>query len=88
VKKTTWIAVAFCAAVVAYLVISSFQPKAFRCKVCITFQGVQDCRTASADTEIDARRTATTNACAQLTSGLTLTSQCENTPPDSVEWLK
>ena len=87
-KKTTWIALAFAAAVIGYLVISSFQPKPFRCKVCITFHGAQVCRIASADSQMDARRTATTNACAELTSGVTLSTQCENTPPDSVEWLK
>ena len=87
-KKTTWIAVVFLAAVVGYLVMSSFRPKAYRCRVCITFHGAQVCRTASADSEMDARRTATTNACAGLTSGVTMTGQCENTPPDSTEWLK
>jgi hypothetical protein len=88
VKKTVWLGVLFCTAVVAYLVSSSFRPKAYRVNVCITFRGARDCRTASADTRDEALRTATTNACAQLAGGVTMTGQCENTPPDSVEWLK
>jgi hypothetical protein len=32
-------------------------------------------------------RTAITNACAQLSSGVIESSQCENTPPESVTWL-
>ena len=33
-----------------------------------------------------ALRTAITNACAQLASGVTDSGQCENTPPESVTW--
>ena len=33
-----------------------------------------------------ALRTATENACAQISSGVTDSNQCANTPPDSVRW--
>ena len=78
-KKTVWIAIAFVVLVVGWVVVSSLAPKPFRCRVCMAFQGNRDCRTASADTQPEALRTAVTNAC---------TMQCENTPPESVNWLR
>ena len=48
--------------------------------------GTQSCRTASARTRELALRTATENACAQISSGVTDSNQCNNTPPDSVRW--
>jgi hypothetical protein len=88
VKKTVWLGVAFCGAVLTYLVVSSFQTKPYRCNVCITFKGAHDCKTASADSEMEATRTATTNVCGEIAGGVTETNQCENTPPDSVTWLR
>jgi len=88
VKPTLWIAVLFGAAVVGYVVYSTLQPQPFRCRVCISFKGGRDCRTASAAKREEAQRAATSNACAQLAGGVIETNQCENTPPDSVEWLR
>jgi hypothetical protein len=88
VKKTVLLGVAFCAAVLGYLVYSSFQTKPYRCNLCITFKGTRDCRTASADSEMEALRTATMNACGIIAGGVTETTQCENTKPDSVTWLR
>lgn len=87
-KKTTLLAIAFAVLVLGYLVISSFRPAAYRCRVCIAFKGNQDCRTASAATREGALRTAVTNACAQLSGGVIESGQCESTPPVSVDWLK
>ncbi len=87
-KKTTGLAIVFAALVLGYILYSSLQPQGFRCRVCITFKGNRDCRTASAATQEEARRTAVTNACAQLSGGVIESNQCENTPPDSLEWLK
>jgi hypothetical protein len=86
-KKTVWLAIAFVVLVVGFVVVSTFQGKRVRCRVCIAFNGRRDCRTASAANRMEAQRTATDNACAQLSSGVTETGQCENTPPESVTWL-
>ena len=86
-KKTVWIAVLFVALVVGYVMISSFRGQRVHCQVCMAFKGGRDCRTASAETRENALRTAITNACAQLSSGVIESSQCENTPPESVTWL-
>jgi hypothetical protein len=87
-KTTTWIAILFAVLVLGYLVVSSFQAQPFRCQVCITFHGRRDCRTGAAQTRGQAQRIATMTACAQLSSGIIESNQCENTPPDSVDWLK
>jgi hypothetical protein len=87
-RKLVWISVAFCALVLSYLVLSSFRPKAAKCEVCMEFRGLTDCRIASADNREHALRTAISNACAQLSSGVIESSQCENTPPRSVRWLR
>jgi hypothetical protein len=88
VKKTTWLAILFAVLVLGYLVTSSFQRQAFRCQVCITFKGRRDCGTGAAQSEMEARRTAVTTACAQISGGVIEANQCENTPPDSVQWLE
>jgi hypothetical protein len=87
-KRTTWLAILFAVAVLGAILYSTFSQPRVRVKVCIAFKGNRDCRTASADTQEHALRTATTNACAQLSGGVTESMQCENTPPESVTWLK
>jgi hypothetical protein len=87
VKKTVWLAIVFCALVVGYVVVSSVAGERFHCQVCMVFKDRRDCRTASAKTRENALRTAISNACAQLSGGVTETNQCENTPPESVQWL-
>jgi hypothetical protein len=87
-KKTIWICLVFGAAFLSYLVFSSFTGKRFRCEVCMQFDGATDCRTASSETREDALRTAVTNACAQLSSVVSQSIRCENTPPQSVRWMR
>jgi hypothetical protein len=87
-KKTTWIAIFFVAAVLGYILLSSFSRPRVRVQVCMAFKGNRDCRTASAETRENALRTAVTNACAQLSGGVIESNQCETTPPESVTWLK
>jgi len=87
-KKTVWLAIAFVVLVVGLVVVTTFRGERVRCTVCIVFNGRRDCRTASASNRMEAQRTATTNACAQLASGVTESGHCENTVPESVTWLQ
>jgi len=87
-KKTVLLAVAFGVIVIAFVVFSTFNQNRVRCRACVTFNGRQDCRTASATTQQEALRTAISNACAQLASGVSESTRCESTQPDSVEWLR
>jgi hypothetical protein len=85
-KKTVWIAIAFVVLVVALVVSTTFRGERVRVEVCMAFNGRRDCRAAQAANRQEALRTAVTNACAQLASGVTESGQCENTPPESVNW--
>ena len=86
-KKTVWLAVLFCALVIGFVVYSSLGGERVSCRVCMVYRGQRDCRTASARTRENAQRTAISQACAQLSGGVTDTNQCEGTPPESVAWL-
>jgi hypothetical protein len=87
-SKTVVIGVAFVVAVVAYLAYSSMHIAKYRVEVCVAFHGGNQCRTASADTEEHALRSAQSNACALLVSGVTETMQCEHQEPISVKRLE
>ena len=62
-KPTTWLGIAFVAVVLAFIAFSSFHQQRVTCRACVTFNGRQDCRTASAANRQEAERTAVSNAC-------------------------
>lgn len=70
------------------LVYSSMNLTTHRVEVCMTFQGRTQCRTASGKTQAEAARTATENACALISSGMTDSIACQNTPPNSTKVLQ
>jgi len=72
-------------ALIAYSTIAG--PR-YRVRVCMTYKGRTACRTVSAHTEEGAVRGGTTNACADIASGVTESMGCEHTEPDSVTWLQ
>jgi len=78
----------FVVMVLAALFYSTMNLAKFRVEVCMTFNGRTDCRTASADTEEHALRSATSNACGLIASGVTDSLACEHSQPASVRWLK
>ena len=85
-NKTVMIGIVFVLVVIAFLVYSSRHIAKYRVVVCVAFRGTTQCRTASADTQEHALRSAQSNACALLTSGVTETMQCERETPVSVNW--
>ena len=87
-KKTTWLAILFVSLVLGYIFYTSFSPPKFRCRVCMAFNGRQDCRTASAETRESALRTAITNACAEIAFTRSESNECERIEPASVTWLQ
>lgn len=86
-SKTVAIGIVFLGVVLAFLIYSTMHVAKYRVEVCIAFQGANQCRTASADTQAHALQSAQSNACALLTSGVTETMQCERQTPTSVKWL-
>lgn len=86
-NKTVVIGVVFVVAILAFLVYSSMHLAKYRVEVCVAYHGQTQCRTASADTREHAQRTAQSNACGLLASGVTETMQCEHLDPTSVKFL-
>jgi hypothetical protein len=71
-----------------FLFYSSTNNVRYRVEVCVAFNGRTSCRTARADSEEHALRSAQSNACALISSGVTDTMQCEHSNPTSVKWLQ
>jgi len=71
-----------------YMFYSSTSGVKYRVEVCMAFQGRTSCRTARADNQEHALRSAQSNACALIASGVTDTMQCEHSNPTSVKWLE
>jgi hypothetical protein len=82
-KWTSWVALGGLLAVGGFVVWSSFQIAGVRCEVCVQFADASACRAVDATSEREALAAARTNACAQLTSGVTNMMACERTDPTS-----
>jgi len=86
-SKAWAIGIAFMLGAVTLIVYSSMNVAQYRVEVCMSAEGQTACRTASADTQEHALRSATSNACAQMVSGVTASMACERSEPKSVKWL-
>ena len=71
---------------VGIVIYSSMGSGQFRCEVCMAYQGRSACATASGSSQEEARRTATETACAKISSGMTESIACAQTPPKSVQF--
>lgn len=87
-KKPVLLGILFLVAVVGVLLYSTLSLSQFRVEVCMEFRGAQSCRTASGATQDFALKTAKSNACALIASGVTDTLACEHNEPVSTKWLK
>lgn len=67
---------------------TTVQGPRYRVRVCMEYQGRTSCRTVTAKRQEDALRGGVENACADISSGVTETFACQQTPPKSVEWLQ
>ncbi len=85
-KKPVIVGILIVAVILGVLVYSSMNLAKYRVEVCMDFHGLQNCKTAAGASREFALRTATTNACAAIASGVTDSIACENTPPTKVSW--
>jgi hypothetical protein len=72
-------------AFMAFVVWRTFHLQGVRCEVCITYNGLSQCRTVEGEREQDAHQAAVSNACAYLASGVTDNMACMRTPPTKSE---
>ena len=87
-KKPVLIGILLFAALLALIAYSTMGLATHRVEVCMEFNGRTSCRIASGSTESFALRTATSNACAGIASGVTDSIACEQKAPTKVNWLK
>ncbi|MCZ2153542.1 MAG: hypothetical protein LC114_06520 [Bryobacterales bacterium] len=87
-SKPVMVGLLLLAAVAGLMIWSSTNLREHRVEVCITFEGRSACRVASGASPESAQRQAQDNACALLTSGVTGSIACGQTPPDRVTWLR
>ncbi|MGH9468147.1 MAG: hypothetical protein ACRD1Y_12415 [Terriglobales bacterium] len=80
--------VALVVIVLAYLTWSSTHTARHSVTVCVTYQGLSACRSAEGRTMQEALRAAHDNACSQITSGVTGTLGCQNTPATHVTYIR
>ncbi len=85
-KKPVLVGIILFAALIALIAYSTMGTSANRVEVCMEYGGIKACRTAAGSTKDFALRTATSNACAQIASGVTDTIKCEHADPVSVTW--
>ncbi len=69
----------------AWLTWNILRTETLHCSVCIKYKGKQKCRTATGRDEERCVRTATDNACAFLSSGMTDSLACGRTQPESIQ---
>jgi hypothetical protein len=85
-KKPVLIGVIFIAVVLAVIIYSSMNLAKIRVEACMQFNGQTNCRTAAGSTKDFALRTAITNACAGISSGVTDSIACERGEPLKITW--
>lgn len=85
-KKPVLIGILFVVAVLAVIIYSTMNLAKFRVEACMQFNGQTNCRTAAGSTREFARRTAISNACALIASGVTDSIACEHGEPVSITW--
>jgi hypothetical protein len=88
-KKSVLAAIVFVVVVIGAILYTSLTGtnSRYRVEICMTFQGQTVCRTVRAATELEARRTATDNACSEMAHGQSEFERCRNTPPTKENWL-
>jgi hypothetical protein len=86
-KPAVLLGIGFVVAVLAVLVYSSLGLKRYRVEVCMVYNGREACRTAAGATAENAQRTAISNACAQIASGMTDSMACTSQEPFRVVWV-
>jgi hypothetical protein len=87
-KKPVLVGILLFVALLGLIAYSTMGNTSHRVEVCMQFHGQTSCRIASGSSEAFALRTATSNACAGIASGVTDSIACEQSEPAKVTWLK
>ncbi len=80
--------VAFVVVMLAIIVYSSIGIHPYEVETCITYKGRTNCGVAAGATREQAGAAAARIACSSISSGMTESIACDDTPPDSVRWIR
>ncbi len=78
----------FVISMLAIILYSSIGIHPFEVETCITYRGRTSCGTAAGATREQALTGAARVACSSISSGMTQSIACDDTPPDSVRWIR
>ena len=87
-KKPVWVESRSSLIFLGVIVYSTMNLSQNKVEVCMTFNGQTSARSPRRPRRISRERTAITNACGEMASGVTETMACNQLKPDSVKWLK
>jgi hypothetical protein len=82
-KRGTIITIVLVVAFGGLLLFNTLSAQKVECDVCVEFNGLQNCATASHENEADAARSAQTTACGTIANGMDQSIACDRTPPKS-----
>ncbi len=80
-KRSTVITIALLAGFAGLLLYSTLAAQQVECTACVTFNGSENCATASAKDQNEALRSAVNTACGTLAQGMDESIRCANLPP-------
>ena len=84
-RSLGWIALAALFLFMGFVVYRTFHLQGVRCEVCLTYNGVSQCRTVEGEHEQDVHQAALNNVCSYLAGGVTDSMACMRTPPTRSE---
>jgi hypothetical protein len=87
-KKPVLVGIVIVLVILGIVIYSSLNLTGHRYEACMSFKGQTNCRTASGSSDEFAIRTAVSNACAEIASGVTDTIACEQSKPTKLTKLK
>ena len=84
-RPLAWIALGALFVFMGFVVWRTFHLQGVRCEVCITYNGLSQCRTVEGEREEDVHQAAVNNVCSYLANGVTDGMACMRTPPSRSE---
>ena len=86
-KTGILIGILFAIGFLAFMTWNMLSLRRNRVEVCIEWNGRTECKVAAGATEQEAIRTATENACALISGGMTDSMNCSHATPNSIKRL-
>ncbi len=80
-KRSTIIGIGLTVGFAGLLFVSTLRAQKEVCEVCVSFNGGENCATASAETREEAARSAQNTACGPLVNGMNDALACDARPP-------